>query len=151
MVDPNQLNLKELEDFESGGTQEMIKENGVQFFLLFFNTFFFFFATPCGMRDLSSQTRDQPHAPSVEAWSLNHWTAKEVPWGSVIFKTRSYIELQFGFWRKHLYGEEFQDLNNLNWWKPRQDSLVAQLVNNPPAMQETLIWFLSQENPLEKG
>ena len=43
MVDPNEVNLKELEDFESGGTQEMIKENGVQFFLLFFNTFFFFF------------------------------------------------------------------------------------------------------------
>ena len=30
-------------------------------------------------------------------------------------------------------------------------SLVAQLVNNPPAMQETLIRFLSQENTLEKG
>ena len=30
-------------------------------------------------------------------------------------------------------------------------SLVAQLVKNPPAMQETLIQFLSQEDPLEKG
>ena len=30
-------------------------------------------------------------------------------------------------------------------------SLVAQLVKNPPAMQETLIQFLGQEDPLEKG
>ena len=30
-------------------------------------------------------------------------------------------------------------------------SLVAKLVNNPPAMQETPIQFLCQEDPLEKG
>ena len=30
-------------------------------------------------------------------------------------------------------------------------SIVAQLVKNPPAMQETLVRFLSQEDPLEKG
>ena len=29
-------------------------------------------------------------------------------------------------------------------------SLIAQLVKNLPAMQETLVWFLSQEDPLEK-
>ena len=29
--------------------------------------------------------------------------------------------------------------------------LVAQLVKNPPAMQETLVLFLGQEDPLEKG
>ena len=29
-------------------------------------------------------------------------------------------------------------------------SLVAQLVKNPPAMQEIPVWFLSQEDPLEK-
>ena len=30
-------------------------------------------------------------------------------------------------------------------------SLVAQLVKNPPAMQETLVQFLVQKDPLEKG
>ena len=30
-------------------------------------------------------------------------------------------------------------------------SLVAQLVTNPPAIQETLVQFLGQEDPLEKG
>ena len=30
-------------------------------------------------------------------------------------------------------------------------SLVAQLLKNTPAMQETLVQFLGQEDPLEKG
>ena len=30
-------------------------------------------------------------------------------------------------------------------------SLVAQLVKNPPAMQETPVLFLGWEDPLEKG
>ena len=30
-------------------------------------------------------------------------------------------------------------------------SLVAQLVKNPPAMQETLVQFLGREDLLEKG
>ena len=32
-----------------------------------------------------------------------------------------------------------------------RDSLVSQLVKNLPAMQETPVQFLSQEDPLEKG
>ena len=30
-------------------------------------------------------------------------------------------------------------------------SLIAQLVKNPPAMQETLVQFLGREDRLEKG
>ena len=30
-------------------------------------------------------------------------------------------------------------------------SLVAQLIKNPPAMQETWVRFLGQEDPMEKG
>ena len=30
-------------------------------------------------------------------------------------------------------------------------SLVAQMVKNAPIIQETLVWFLGQEDPLEKG
>ena len=29
--------------------------------------------------------------------------------------------------------------------------MIAQLVKNPPAMQETPVQFLAQEDPLEKG
>ena len=34
---------------------------------------------------------------------------------------------------------------------PRRASLVAQLVQNPPAMQETWVPLLGWEDPLEKG
>ena len=33
----------------------------------------------------------------------------------------------------------------------KRASLIAQLVKNPRAMQETLVQFLGQEDPLEKG
>ena len=52
---------------------------------------------------------------------------------SCIFKT-SYVTDIFGGIGTHL-----------------RDSLTAQLVKNPPAMQETLVRFLGQKNPLEKG
>ena len=35
--------------------------------------------------------------------------------------------------------------------KEIKPSLIAQLVKNPPAMQETLVRFLGREDPLEKG
>ena len=34
---------------------------------------------------------------------------------------------------------------------PAGASLIGHLVKNPPAMQETLVRFLGQEDPLEKG
>ena len=40
---------------------------------------FFFLAALCGMWDLSSPPRDLTCAPVGEAWSLNHWTSREVP------------------------------------------------------------------------
>ena len=35
--------------------------------------------------------------------------------------------------------------------KKKRDSLVAQLVKNPPAMQETWVQSLGWEDPLQKG
>ena len=40
---------------------------------------------------------------------------------------------------------------NMNSYVYSQASLVAQLVKNPPATQETLVQFLCQEDPLNKG
>ena len=34
---------------------------------------------------------------------------------------------------------------------PDGASLIIQLVKNPPVIQETLVWFLDLEDPLEKG
>ena len=43
------------------------------------------------------------------------------------------------------------DLNIYIFVLEYKASLVAQLVKNLPAMWETLVWFLGQEDPLEKG
>ena len=40
---------------------------------------------------------------------------------------------------------------HVNKGKVTGDSLIAQLVKNPPAMQETLVQVLGREVPLEKG
>ena len=47
----------------------------------------FFLAIPPGMWDLGDPTRDRTCTPCIKAWSLNHWTTREVPltscnWGS---------------------------------------------------------------------
>ena len=39
---------------------------------------------------------------------------------------------------------------NTTKYLPNWASLIAQLVKNPPAMQETLVQFLGWEDPLEK-
>ena len=39
----------------------------------------FVLATLHGTRDLSSPTGLEPGPPAVEAWSPNHWTAREFP------------------------------------------------------------------------
>ena len=43
------------------------------------------------------------------------------------------------------------DLKNINIVLTNHSSLIAQLVKNQPAMQETLVHFLGQEDLLEKG
>ena len=47
-----------------------------------------------------------------------------------------------------LFVQAYFDLSNM---KTVEAALIAQLVNNPPVMQETPVQFLSREKPLEKG
>ena len=54
-------------------------------------------------------------------------------------------------WHAAVYGVAksqtwLSDWIELNWW-----ILVAQMVKNLPAVQETWVWFLGGEDPLEKG
>ena len=39
---------------------------------------------PWGICDLGSPTRDQTHTPCIGRQSLNHWTTREVPLGSLL-------------------------------------------------------------------
>ena len=43
-----------------------------------------------------------------------------------------------------------QSWTRLKWFSSSRASLIAQLVKNPPAMQETWVWSLGWEDPLEK-
>ena len=45
-------------------------------FAFYFIYYLFIYATPHSMWDLSSPAKPVP--PAVGAWSLNHWTAREV-------------------------------------------------------------------------
>ena len=46
----------------------------------------------------------------------------------------------------YCYAANLTSMQSTSW-----ASLVAQVVKNPPAMQETLVWFLGQEESVEKG
>ena len=46
---------------------------------------------------------------------------------------------------------EIKKESNLNVFSEVKASLIAQLVKNPPAMEETLVQFQGWEDPLEKG
>ena len=48
---------------------------------------------------------------------------------------------------KIYFKKDIKYLTNYLFWV----SLIAQLVKNPPAMQETSVWSLGWEDPLEKG
>ena len=52
-------------------------------------------------------------------------------------------------WEDKLPLDENMELYLIN--KTMWASLVAQVVKNPPVMQETPVQFLGQEDPLEKG
>ena len=62
--------------------------------------------------------------------------------------------IEFGIADFYMYEgwglQNLSDSNNQTSVIALKASLVAQLVKNPPAMQETPVWFLGWENPLKK-
>ena len=62
--------------------------------------FFFFLATLCGI--LVPQPGIEPVPPAVEAWSLNHWTTREVLVYFYIYML-GWPKRSFGFFRKMLH------------------------------------------------
>ena len=55
------------------------------------------------------------------------------------------------FFKKTLSWDKYLNYKNIISNAEDGTSLVAQLVKNPPAMQEILVRFMNQEDPLEKG
>ena len=56
-----------------------------------------------------------------------------------------------GAWWATVHGVAMSWTRLTSLMEQPQTSLVAQLVKNPPAMQETTVQSLGQEDPLEKG
>ena len=119
----------------------------------------------------SSQPRDRTHISRVSFIGrhiLYHWATWEAPTHALyqyappewyIFYNRwTYIDMWLSpkvhsihwdsllvlyiLWFEQTYSDVYQ---------PLRASLVAQLVKNLPAMQETPVWFLGRQVPLEKG
>ena len=57
-------------------TLKKIKEKIVLTCLIYY---LIYLAAQCGMQELSSPTKIKPVSPAVEAWSPNHWTARDFP------------------------------------------------------------------------
>ena len=100
----------------------------------------------CRMPD-SLNYRVGPH-PGCPCKCLMRWTIEKDP-------SQGAKCLQGGAmkkdWPKRSSDHQLQEA----WKKTLKDSdrasLIAQLVKNLPVMQETLVWFLCWEDPLEKG
>ena len=103
--------------------------------------------------DLSSPTRNETHMLCLGRQSFNPWTLKEVL-HTQIFK------IPYCFWT-NICSSIIQDLRILKskWFGNctvflvvfcgQLASLVAQTVKKLPAMQETQVWSLGQEGPLD--
>ena len=104
--------------------------------------FFFYLATACGILVLRPGL-----TPAVEAQNPNHWTARELPLGAVFFFFNflnwSIVGLQC--WVNYCYTAKWFSYTHI-WGFP--DSSVGK---NLPAIQETPVWFLGQEDVLERG
>ena len=62
--------------------------------------------------------------------------------GFIVVTDKSYTAVFIKFWEKHIFTAKYLFSGA---------SLVAQFIKNPPAMQETLVWFLGWEDFLEEG
>ena len=62
------------------------------------------------------------------------------PWKESYDQPRQYIKML-----RHYFANKRPSSQSYGF------SLIAQLVKNPPAMQETPVRFLGQDDPLEKG
>ena len=106
----------------------------------------------------------------VLAWPRHHVSTKEVLFLIGLSQAVAKLMLRLEQHRLHSVAKEWRrgnlilkstphpslgaDTKNIGGVTSKGEdwlSLVAQLVKNPPAMQETLVQFLGGEEPLEKG
>ena len=118
---------------------------------------------------------EQQHEPKSKHWwpylqrqgILLQFPSSSLPplaWVTTVFSQVLFLLLPLTpLWSKFRTVTRYliQELTRLNpfsayippvlWFFWERASLIAQLVKNLSAMQETLVWFLDQEDPLENG
>ena len=120
----------------------------------------------------SSQSRDQTRESRLLHWKvcslrlappgkplgwvhLYHWWCRGIQTGVFLWHgARTMYSLKLTSCKSALFQILLLPLRARDIFSPFQpvsSSLRAQLVKNPPAMQETWVRFLDQEDPLEKG
>ena len=111
--------------------------------------------------------------PAYMSWGPS-WGEHVAPWNGtdLVSDMGALLGWTHGPLNKHSSGVRSGSPPGVNMWPPEQAqlwcriwvqvqilppssslwaSLIAQMVKNPTAIQETLVWFLGQEDPLEKG
>ena len=93
----------------------------------------------------SSQPRDRTQVSHNAGRFFTIWATREAKWtlNSVICKSQLVEVTQESI--------TYESINQMWYYIHTRDSLTAQLVKNPPAIQEILVWFLGWKDPLEKG
>ena len=110
----------------------------------------FCFLWTIGMCDLSSLTMHQTHTP---VWSLNQWTTREVPWSWADSRTEN---TYFFYLNKPVLGisviaaQANEYIFHLYSFTPLGGLPSGSIVKNPPVIQETQVWSLGWEDPLER-
>ena len=116
----------------------------------------------------SSQTGDWTCVPCIGRQILYHWATGEplsyingiIQWipSSGMFKSSCFFTFIIHLNPRCALCSRFvsnfflfSQLLNLSRVLSPQASFIIQLIKNPPATRETLVWFLGWEDPLEKG
>ena len=71
--------------------------------------------------------------------------------GNLISGSSAFSKSSLNIWKFTVHVLLKPDLENFEYYFASMGSLIAQLVKNLPKMQDILVWFLGQEDPLEKG
>ena len=94
---------------------------------------------------------------------MDYFGSRETLPEEVIFKLKTELQEVMSCPHKNLETEHLKEQPNAEFWKwgrfgpfempsgDNKSSLIAQLVNNLPALQETSVLFLGREDPLKKG
>ena len=94
---------------------------------------------PVTFPDPGARPADEPPSPHLSCHLALTWQQRRLGWGLLNYR---------GFVGLRRSASSYLEKGGIT---SSRASLLAQLVKNLPAMQETLVQFLGQEDPLEKG